>query len=366
MLQATTSGPQSQTVNGRPSASQSFAPAVAQSGSPPPATTATPAGVAANTKTAADSTLESHNSLQTAKDRAQITASTSMSIVHVALLKQLLDNGSDAFTRREHFYLSIALIVTALSIQVLAGFVALYIAFMRKYMRNDKFTTGDYRVSVWPWRLKKRSMHRCAEIEEWISSDFAKHAGFSPDDDGGGCCWWCPWECKNQHFMYNGRDILHIDNYLHTRMLEISALRAKCDEEMKNAESELQKCAVDATLYHQQREGATRDDTADVEKRNQRRELARRQALTRLTKVKEKQRDIDVRHAQYSALQADIDAIQSEIMMKQAQSWQNVLNGMLYTVFVLNAFIAAFGVSSAGQQAADIDGPSLATTVKTL
>ena len=41
-------------------------------------------------------TEEKHTSLTAAKDRAQLTATTAMSVVHVALLKSLVDGGPGA------------------------------------------------------------------------------------------------------------------------------------------------------------------------------------------------------------------------------------------------------------------------------
>ena len=41
-------------------------------------------------------TQEKQSTLSAAKDRAQLTATTAMSVVHVALLKSLVDGGPDA------------------------------------------------------------------------------------------------------------------------------------------------------------------------------------------------------------------------------------------------------------------------------
>ena len=258
-----------------------------------------------------------------------------MSIVQVALLKQLLDNGSDAFTRREHYYVSIALIVTALSIQVLAGFVALYIAFMRKYMRNDKFTTGDFRLSVWPWRLKSRSSTSSTDIDHMIN----RLDGMSLRGDEG-CWWWCPWQCQNQHFIYDSRDISHIDNYLRIRMLQDSGLMARYEQELKHAVTSVN-IQDENSQQSQQRNGSDANESEQVQGTPP-------DASTRPTsdELKERIHAIEAREAQYSTWQAAVDALKTEMMMKQAETWQNLLNLMLYTVFVLNAFIACFGVGS--------------------
>ena len=318
-----------------------------------PAAPTTASSSSSNHKATTHSTLEAHDSLQTAKDRAQITASTSMSIVHVVLLKQLLvDYGPDTTTHLQ-YYVSLSLVIAALVVQVLAGFVAIYIAFIRKYVRRYKADAGDYRVTICPWRCKKKKPHHRAEIEQWINSDFSTHdePESRRDSQSGGCCsGCCPWECQNEHFVYNGYNILDIHNYLQSELVEADALEAKYEAELAHAQTDVQS-AKTALKNYTVSDAVSSDpssavDTTSSHEHIQRLEEALRQALARLNSAEKERRDVEVRQAKNGALQKHMDAIQSEIMLKQAESWQNVLNIMLYTVFILNAFIAGFGMSS--------------------
>ena len=76
-----------------------------------------------------------NDKLSQAKDRAQLTATTAMSTVHVALLKAILDQGPES---NKYYTISIVLITLSLVLQVFAGLLSLVIAHMRSFFTNHR------------------------------------------------------------------------------------------------------------------------------------------------------------------------------------------------------------------------------------
>ncbi len=75
------------------------------------------------------------DNLAQAKDRAQLTATGAMSVVHVALLKEVLDKGKD---NMRYFTVAISLICISLALQILAGILALVVSHLRSYYAKYK------------------------------------------------------------------------------------------------------------------------------------------------------------------------------------------------------------------------------------
>lgn len=75
------------------------------------------------------------DNLAQAKDRAQLTATGAMSVVHVALLKEVLDKGKD---NMRYFSVTISLICISLALQIVAGILALVVSHLRSYYAKYK------------------------------------------------------------------------------------------------------------------------------------------------------------------------------------------------------------------------------------
>lgn len=72
-----------------------------------------------------------------------------------------------------------------------------------------------------------------------------------------------------------------------------------------------------------------------------------------LKAAQEKKKQIEDQHRKkqrtkqkLAILQIYVDNIQKERVLKRSTFWQNWLNMMMYTVFVLNALIAGFGLAN--------------------
>ena len=74
--------------------------------------------------------------LTQAKDRAQLTATTAMSTVHVALLKAILDQGPES---NKYYTVSIILISISLVLQVIAGLLSLVIAQIKSFYTKHRY-----------------------------------------------------------------------------------------------------------------------------------------------------------------------------------------------------------------------------------
>ncbi len=75
------------------------------------------------------------DNLAQAKDRAQLTATGAMSVVHVALLKEVLDKGKN---NMRYFTITMTLICISLALQILAGALALIVSHLRSYYAKYK------------------------------------------------------------------------------------------------------------------------------------------------------------------------------------------------------------------------------------
>ena len=75
------------------------------------------------------------DNLAQAKDRAQLTATGAMSVVHVALLKEVLDRGQD---NMRYFSVTLSLIIISLALQIIAGIFALVVSHLRSYYAKYK------------------------------------------------------------------------------------------------------------------------------------------------------------------------------------------------------------------------------------
>ena len=142
-------------------------------------------------------TVRKMTGIESAKDRAQITSSTAMSIVHIALLKNVLDFGSE---NDKYFHYRIGFILTALILQVIAGFIALYIALLRSYYTKyrDDFLNDCFKICC-PWRCratKKKSRNRKLAHASMTSSAKLMDQECQESDS---CC---PFECTTQSY-YN-------------------------------------------------------------------------------------------------------------------------------------------------------------------
>ena len=93
------------------------------------------------------------NNLYTAKDRAQLAATASLSMVHVVLLKELVVHYDSNDVDIGRYRAFMALVSLALVIQIFVGFIGLYLSSVRKSFekRKDVAEKSYYNGVLNPW-----------------------------------------------------------------------------------------------------------------------------------------------------------------------------------------------------------------------
>ena len=179
------------------------------------------------------------SSLQRAKDHAQITASTSMSIVHVALLELLLESSE---AQQSRFYrMNLGLVISALVLQIIAGFVTLYIAFLRHYYRKYKDNAAyDCCSIVFPCSCR-RTVSEQFDINGILRNDGNARNEETQNGnlDRKQKCTCCPWQCVNKHFIYDVYDIRDIQTELTKKQLESELKTANYEKRLKCINDEI-------------------------------------------------------------------------------------------------------------------------------
>ena len=66
-----------------------------------------------------------------AKNKTQVASTTSMAVIHVGILKFLLDAGPNAFP---YYQWCLYIVITALVLQFISGIIAIYIAVMKSFL----------------------------------------------------------------------------------------------------------------------------------------------------------------------------------------------------------------------------------------
>ena len=144
--------------------------------------------------------------IESAKDRAQITSSTAMSIVHVALLKNVLDAG----TENDRYYnYRVGFILAALILQIIAGFLALYVALLRNYFTKyrDDFLNDCFKICC-PLDCRMKHKRQTIEAPKWKK----KHKMYSSinimDEESVGDPGCCPFECTTKGYYHYEHGLL--------------------------------------------------------------------------------------------------------------------------------------------------------------
>ena len=230
------------------------------------------------------------------KDKAQVTATTAMSVVQVTLLKEVIEKGPGS----NYYVVSLVFIDLSLFLQVLAGLISIAINNMNAQLaRSKKEVTGCTcaglgrdvnccgngmvccRIST----LSPAEGRLIREYHDWqAETRFAKRAAVAE------------------------ADIAHGDNMI-----------AYIDEELRHAQ-DYAKYAADLTTKR-----------ADA--------MARRIELSLVLKENE------MRSREGEMLRQRAEHIVVMDVMKRVTIWQHIVNFLLYLVFIINAFITGFGIA---------------------
>lgn len=298
-------------------------------------------------------------SIEQAKDRAQITAATSMSIVHVAVLKDILDSGPEGNT---YYTWVLAFTIAALSLQIISGIISLYIALLRYYYTeySDDFLDDGCKTCC-PFRCRRIKHNNCKNIDAWMNQPNSKIPEMksinhmmdenmndeNEETDENKCF---PFECTTMRFAEFEYQVLQLFDTMSEELIRADLTTANYEIEMKwlNRRETKLKNALDKYTENVDEEAKQNiiQQLKNIEIRKETNE--------------ERLKNAEELRAQGEILQKHVEDIQEERVLKRATFWQNWLNMMMYTVFVLNACIAGFGLTSTK---VIIDSPSVNSTV---
>ena len=117
-----------------------------------------------------------------AKDKTQVASATSMAVIHVGILKAILDLGPSGIA---HYNWCLGFVITALALQFISGIIAIYIATMKSFLSQFKYDIGYYlKRSLCPCIFKTKSqLHTIGEEISLVDNSESSNAT--------GCCAYC-------------------------------------------------------------------------------------------------------------------------------------------------------------------------------
>ena len=282
--------------------------------------------------------------LSQAKDRAQVTATGAMSVVQVALLRQVIDSGPD---NNRYYMTSIWLIAASLVCQVIAGIISIFVSNLSSYFEQfggqplkDCMTSLCCCKVVGKTKRKNRPKKfglGFVEAEEKrlslidIEDEQEKHF----------CCPCCPCEITSEVMDKNEVHILRsYDDW--TRQQTNLTLQT----EAANLEKEhLTKVITSAKQQLAQLESSMTADDGSTEQKsdiqNTFDEATRKRQEFELKILNKKISD-----AQGVLLRKEAQSIRKKRVYKMATFWQHILNYIFYTLFVMQAFITGLTITN--------------------
>ena len=306
---------------------------------------------------------DNETKLAEAKDRAQLTATTAMSVVHVALLRSLIGGGPAA---NRYYYIVLVLILMSLVLQILAGLIALALSHMKSYYTKHQEDCCSQLCS------NLFSCHLGCDMREEARRDdkyvVQTESGGADDGGGGG-------GVDNRGFnltLTTARrgevtptpdapltgccPLMMTSVSVNVMPEEDVRLEARSNRLMADMmESDLLVAAANVEIEHQEK---LRDET-----RRKRGELmASKPTEAYATELKDFDNslaacEMEISRYQRTKRRNDVLHEQSDILselagdatkrriLKKLSFWQHDLNYILYFVFIFNTFIAGLGVT---------------------
>ena len=293
---------------------------------------------------------DNETKLAEAKDRAQLTATTAMSVVHVALLRSLIGGGPAA---NRYYYIVLVLIVMSLALQILAGLIALALSHMKSYYtKHQEDCCSQLCSNLCSCRLGCDMREEARRDDKYVvqtESGGADGGGGGVDNRGlnltlttarrdevtptpyappTGCC---PWVLTSVS--------------VNVMPQEDARLEARTDRLVAEMmESDLLVAAADVEIEYQEK---LRDET--IRKRGELMVKDFDKSLAacevKIAIYQRTKRRNDVIHAQSDILSELAEDATKRRILKRLSFWQHYLNYILYFVFIFNIFITGLGVA---------------------
>ena len=274
------------------------------------------------------------NSLSEAKDRAQLTATTAMSVVHVTLLRSLLQGGE---ANNQYYFVLLVLIGIVLASQVVVGILSLLVSHMKAHFvmhsegscssvwsHFDCFRHGSARN-----RIANNDARTSAQSRETVVNQ--KHqANVVIDSD---------WHSHRRRtyrnvMMTEGEvEIMRRHDHLSAALMESNITSVEAHIQSDYLRRQLQRLHAEHGQTVQ--DLSTASGTVEVEIY---------ECTQRIEQYAEKLRLNKVIHGQYDMVHDAAEDIRKNHALKRVSFWQHNMNYLLYFVFICNTFITGLGI----------------------
>ncbi|KAK2181452.1 hypothetical protein NP493_397g01010 [Ridgeia piscesae] len=287
-----------------------------------------------------------------------------MSVVHVALLKSLIDGGPDA---NRYYKIVIVLIGIALAIQVVIGILAIFVTHTRNYYkkyRTDMCSeTGATLCGCFPCcdktaRATGVDSHGLGVstvelvVDETLGGRTTQNSSEAADDNK----WVLP-EASKDGLESVTRDV-HLSMTVRLLRAELAAIEAEAELKKLNRQLENESKQPESSATENGTNGGTSSPEAgqneETQKKKDPKETAKRihEMKARTLNVESlvvrgclyAQRLDVLWHNEYALAGYDDNSLEQHVL-KKVSFWQNVINYLLYIVFVCNIFVTGLGVT---------------------
>ena len=278
--------------------------------------------------------------LSQAKDRAQLTATGAMSVIQVALLRQVIDSGNEM---NRYYTASIALIITALFLQIISGMISIFVSNMSSYF-------GQYGGNIMKdccanlcccTIIKKEKRTRKRRFGLGYIEETKSLASLDDvlDSKRPRLCPCCPKDgCELRTDVVDNKEIEAIQAYDQwaKQQMKLSLKNEAAMIEYDNMTKVIQKAR--ARLDRIKTGGATQEWTEVqnvIHEATQKRDDLEKMMLNK-----------KISDALGALLKKKVESIRKMRIYKTATFWQQVLNYIFFLVFVMQAFIAGMTIGN--------------------
>ncbi len=294
-----------------------------------------------------------------------------MSVVNVALLREIMDKGPDG---NPYYNISVGLVVSSLCLQVLAGILAVMVtnllSYSKKYGSN---ACQDCRENLFPCQCVRVNRRRGRKKETATSGHHGEDSdhdecytseGLAMDDElEGFCCGCCPCDVSTEVYPAYEYQVLHKYMHWRHRVVDSKIKQIHTTEELAYQVKVVEEAKKQLDEYNQmlQQPGANKQEVEE--------KLRALRAEMELANKSKEDYMKTLRKERVTAEQAKIlrelaEVIRKERLMKVISFWQDMLNYLFYIVFVLNAFVVGFGIASGAAGSEPEGGKANATSVE--
>ena len=229
------------------------------------------------------------------------------------------------------------LIVCALAIQVVVGFLAMFVTHTRNYHKRFRDAKMSEFISLWRRCFFREPKESCSNSVDKPDKGVSIPKVETPTVTKNGIC-------------VNANDIAAV---LHKQLVQakLAAIEAEAERDSLNLQLEMEtkrRRDVAITLEAAVKEAVSSDVTGHLEKTKQEQSESGK-SLAELEKgiagCDATINQVDVLRRQDQLMVEYHENKLEQYVLKKVSFWQNIINYLLYTVFVCNVFITGLGVT---------------------